>query len=47
MGRITIPDIDYSKVGVVDEMRTGTIAGAMCKLQSFEDIGTLEEFRAF
>ena len=38
MKRLTIPEIDYSAVGVVDEMRTGTIAGMLCRLAAYEDL---------
>jgi len=39
MERLTNPEIDYSAVGVVDEMRTGTIAGMLCRLAAYEDTG--------
>ena len=37
MARITVRDIDYSQEGVVENMRTATLAAAMCKLKAYED----------
>ena len=37
MKRLTIPFIDYTKPGVVDEMRLATLSAAMSKLSIYED----------
>lgn len=39
MERLTVKGVDYSAIGVVENMRTGTLAAAMCKLSVYEDMG--------
>lgn len=35
--RLTVPYRDYTKPGMVDEMRVATLSAAMAKLQKYED----------
>lgn len=37
MTRITVPFIDYSEIGVVENMSLGTLAAALVKLKRYED----------
>lgn len=37
MTRITVPFIDYSEIGVVENMSLGTVAAALVKLKRYED----------
>lgn len=35
--RLTVPHWDYTKPGMVDEIRAATLSAAMAKLQKYED----------
>lgn len=37
MARITVPFINYSEIGVVENMSLGTLAAALVKLKRYED----------
>lgn len=39
MKRLTLSPVDYSEVGVVENMRTSTLAAMICKLSAYEDTG--------
>lgn len=43
MDRLTIPGIDYSQIGVVENMRVAPLAAMLCRLAAYEDTGLSPE----